>query len=71
METIEDAINYWQALADHKARFAQAVQAYDQEFTTEAAKQSLEAANVAQALRMQRDTGIVYCPCKTPPHPHL
>ncbi len=66
---MKHAINQWSALADRKAAFAQAIAPFDQSMAREAAEESLQAAGVAEALRMEQETGTPHCSCKKPPHP--
>ena len=69
MNTTAQALTHWQALADTKANFAQAIQSFDPQQAREAAHESLEARNVSRALQMEIDTGKPHCPCTNPPHP--
>jgi len=59
----------WNELAERKARYAQAVAGIDAHAAKWAAKESLEAANVAMSFKLERETGVPHCSCKTPPHP--
>lgn len=64
-----ESVLYWDALADGKAMFAQAIAHLDDSMSREAVRESIEARGVANALRLEVLTGRPHCSCKNPPHP--